>query len=517
MNFKELFNKAIQLHLSGNIPEALASYGQVLELNPTFVDALNNQGICLQALNRHDEALNNYAQALELKPDYVDAHYNQGICLKALNRHDEALASYAQALKLQPAHAEAHFNNQGNSLQALNRHDEALASYAQALKLQPDYAEALNNQGYSLKALNLYDEALVSYAQALKLQPDYAEALNNQGNCLQALNRHDEALASYAQALKLQPDYADAYWNLSLLQLLQGNYKEGWQNYEWRKKIAKKTKNGYSSLPQQQAWLGMQDLKDKNILISKEQGLGDYIQFCRYLPMIQELGGKIILDTPKSLRPLIDTLGIDKTYTDELEKVQFQYHCAIMSLPLAFKTKLGTIPNQGTYLFTPDDKKKYWQEKLGKKTTPRIGLVWSGNESHVNDLNRSLSLEQLKPWLDLPYEFHSLQIDYRKHDIKLLPTFPNLYCHEKDIEDFTDTAGLIESMDLIISVDTSVAHLAGAIGKKILILLPYASDFRWLVGRPDSPWYPTARLFRQPAIDNWESVVKEIKQLLLHL
>ena len=449
MNFKELFNKAIQLHLSGNIPEALASYGQVLELNPTFVDALNNQGICLQALNRHDEALNNYAQALELKPDYVDAHYNQGICLKALNRHDEALASYAQALKLQPAHAEAHFNNQGNSLQALNR--------------------------------------------------------------------HDEALASYAQALKLQPDYADAYWNLSLLQLLQGNYKEGWQNYEWRKKIAKKTKNGYSSLPQQQAWLGMQDLKDKNILISKEQGLGDYIQFCRYLPMIQELGGKIILDTPKSLRPLIDTLGIDKTYTDELEKVQFQYHCAIMSLPLAFKTKLGTIPNQGTYLFTPDDKKKYWQEKLGKKTTPRIGLVWSGNESHVNDLNRSLSLEQLKPWLDLPYEFHSLQIDYRKHDIKLLPTFPNLYCHEKDIEDFTDTAGLIESMDLIISVDTSVAHLAGAIGKKILILLPYASDFRWLVGRPDSPWYPTARLFRQPAIDNWESVVKEIKQLLLHL
>jgi len=549
MNFEKLFNKAIQLHLSGKIPEALVIYRQALKLNPNYIDALNNQGICLQTLNRHEEALVSYTQALRLRPDYANLYYNQGICLKVLNRHEEALASYTQAIKLKPdyiealnnqgnclqslnrheealasytqaiklklGNVEAHYN-QGNCLKVLNRHEEALASYTQAIKLKPDYIEALNNQGNSLKSMNRHEEALASYTQALTFQPGYAEAFNNQGSCLQSISRYEEALASYTQAIKLQPDHVEAHLNLSLLQLLQGNFKEGWKNYEWRKKLPENKKT-YTSITEQLAWSGEQDLKNTTILISKEQGLGDYIQCCRYLPMIQDLGAKITLDISKSLRSLIDTLDIDKTYADESQKVQFQYHCTIMSLPLAFKTELDTIPKQNPYLFATDDKKRYWQEKLGKKTATRIGLVWSGNISHENDRNRSLSLDQLKPWLNLPYEFHSLQIDYRDHDLKLLPTFPNLYCHEKDISDFSDTAGLIESMDLIICVDTSVAHLAGALGKKVLILLPYAPDFRWLLDRTDSPWYPTAKLFRQPEINNWRSVVMEIKKLLLNL
>jgi ADP-heptose:LPS heptosyltransferase len=232
--------------------------------------------------------------------------------------------------------------------------------------------------------------------------------------------------------------------------------------------------------------------------------------------LVEQLGAKVILEVPLALMSLVSTLKGQFTLIESGKPLpEFDYHCPVMSLPLAFKTTVDTIPAQHPYLYATEDKKQQWQEKLGNKTVTRIGLVWSGSTIHKNDHNRSLLLQQLSSLLELPVEFHSLQKEIRAVDIKTLTDFPHIHQHQEDLLDFSDTAALVDAMDIIISVDTSVAHLAGAMGKKVCVLLPYAPDYRWMLDRPESPWYPSATLFRQPAIDDWESVVAEIRKLLL--
>ena len=314
--------------------------------------------------------------------------------------------------------------------------------------------------------------------------------------------------------LKLKPDYANAYWNKSLLKILNGDYLEGWQLYEWRWKTELLIHlRGYK----QPLWLDTQSLLNKTLLIYPEQGLGDYIQCIRYAVLVEQLGATVILEVPSELMSLVSTLKGQFTLVESGKPLpEFDYHCPVMSLPLAFKTTVDTIPADLPYLYTNEDKKQHWQEKLGNKTVTRIGLVWSGSTTHNNDHNRSLLLQQLSSLLELPVEFHSLQKEVRTVDIKTLTEFPSIHQHQDDLQDFSDTAALVDAMDIIISVDTSVAHLAGAMGKKVFVLLPYAPDYRWMLDRPDSPWYPSATLFRQPALDDWESVIVEIKQLLLN-
>jgi tetratricopeptide (TPR) repeat protein len=507
-------NRGITLKELKRLDEALASYDRAIILKPDYAEASYNRSITLQELKRLDEALVSYDRAIALKPDYAEAYSNRGNALKDLKRVDEALASYDRAIVLKPDYADA-YSNRGLALQALKRLDEALASYDRAIVLKPDYAEAYSNRGNALKDLNRLDEALASYDRALVLKPDYAEVYSNRGLALQDLKRLDEALASYDRAIVLKPDLADVYWNKSLLKILTGDYLEGWQLYEWRWK--KEPLINSLRVYKKPLWLGTETLVNKTLLIYPEQGLGDYIQCIRYAVLVEQLGAKVILEVPLALMSLVSTLKGQFTLVESGKPLpDFDYHCPVMSLPLAFKTTVDTIPAQLPYLYATEDKKQHWQEKLGKQTVTRIGLVWSGSTGHKNDHNRSLLLQQLASLLELPVEFYSLQKEVRAVDIDTLIAFHHIHQHQDDLLDFSDTAALVDAMDIIISVDTSVAHLAGAMGKKVFILLPYAADYRWMLDRTDSPWYPTATLFRQPALDDWESVVVEIKQLLIN-
>ena len=492
--------------------EALASYEQAVVVKPDYAEAHNNRGAVLCELRRLEEALASYEQAMAIKPDYAEAYNNRGAALRELERLEEALASYEQALSIKPDYAEAH-NNRGVVLCELKRLEEALACYRQALQIAPDYAEAHNNRGIALMELERLKEALESYDQALSIKPDYAEAHYNLGVALQNLNQLDVALASYDRALSIKPDYAEAHWNKSLLLLLTGKFLEGWSLYEWRfKRIGRK--KDYRTFPQP-PWLGQADLQGKRLLIQSEQGLGDVVQFCRYLPQVKALGAEIILNVPESLVPLISTMQCPMTVVPRgVPLPEFDVYCNLMSLPHVFNTTIETIPARTPYLFSDQSKVQLWRKRLGNKHRPRVGLAWSGSEFHQNDRNRSIRLEKLLPLMGSSVEWHSLQKVYRQHDIPLLDQHPQIRRHQDELNDFADTAALIECMDLVMSVDTSVAHVAGAIGKPVWILLPCCPDFRWMLDRSDSPWYPTAKLYRQPKSEDWQSVVREVARAL---
>ena len=299
---------------------------------------------------------------------------------------------------------------------------------------------------------------------------------------------------------------------MSLLHLLRGNLDEGFKYFEWRLKIKKPTA---AQARTNLIWDGEQSLSGKHFVVYEEQGLGDIIQFCRYLPVLEQKGANVTFKVKSNLHALLQTMDSKTSLNTRLpEENKIDFELPMMSLPLALKTTVETIPAQIPYLYADDQRKKRWNEKLGNKTVTRIGLVWSGSTWHKNDHNRSLLLNQLTSLLVLPVEFHSLQKEVREIDIKTLTDFPKINQHQDDLLDLSDTAALIDEMDLVISVDTLVAHLSGAMGKKTFILLPYSPDFRWMLDRADSPWYPTATLFRQPSVGDWDSVISEIRQLL---
>jgi tetratricopeptide (TPR) repeat protein len=492
---------------------SVSNFQQFLTLAPDSSLGHYNLGTALKALKRYDDALASYAHAIQLKPDYAEAYYNQGVTFGELKRYDDALASYAHAIQLKPDYAEAYYN-QGVTFGELKRYVDALASYAHAIQLKPDYAEAYSNEGVTYNELKRYEDALVSYAHAIQLKPDYAETYSNQGVTYNELKRYENALVSYDRAIQLKPDYAEAYLNKSLLKILLGEYEEGWSLYEWRWKGSQQ--KDFIRNFKQPLWLGEESIKDKKILIHIEQGLGDVIQFCRYIPMIEALAPKqIIFEVPKSLVSILSTIKSKFSVVEQGVPIpEFDIHCPIMSLPHAFKTIVDRIPSSIPYLYADVNKTKLWNKKLGIKTKPRIGLVWSGSTIHKNDHNRSLLLRQLEPLLKLPFEFHCLQKEIRPIDLESLNEYEIIQQHHHDLVDFSDTAALIESLDFVISVDTSVAHLAGALGKKVFILLPFASDYRWMADRADSPWYSTATLFRQPSPFDWDSTLADIAQEL---
>jgi len=456
------------------------------------------------------EALAPYDSAIALNPDDAVAHNNRGRALFELKQFDAAMASFERAIALKPDYAEA-YNNRANVLQQKKRFGEALANYERAIALKPDLAAVYMNRGNVLQNLGRLDEALASYERAIALKPDYARAHNNRANVLKQLRRLDEALTSYERAIALEPDYAEAYSNKSLLKLLTGDFDEGWELYEWRWKHQLKE---YARNFAKPLWLGRRPIAGQTLLIHAEQGLGDAIQCCRYAAMAEAMGANVILEVPASLVSLISTLKGHLTIVEKGQPLPaFDLHCPIMSLPLAFKTTVATIPAAVPYLYADSGKQKLWQERLGVTTRLRVGLVWSGSTAY-NEAIRSIPLDLLKPLLELPAEFHALQKEIRSEDAAHLPNFSQLHIHQDELADFSDTAAVIQEMDLVISVDTSTAHLAGAMGKPVWILLPFMADFRWLLDRTDSPWYPTATLFRQPANGDWNSVIGQIAERL---
>jgi Tfp pilus assembly protein PilF len=472
-------------------------------------------GLTFNARKQHQKALESFDLAIQLQPDFFEAHGNRGAMLAALGRHQDAIESYRNALAINSDFADAHCNL-GSALTQLQRYDEALASLDRALALRPNSPDALYNRGNALKPLKRFEEALASYEHSIALQPDHADAHNNRGQVLRELGRYDEALASYDRALALRPQHVMAHCNAAALRLLTGDFERGWAHYEWRwmKKSVIPLKRNFL----QPAWRGEDPIVGKTILVHSEQGLGDTIQFCRYTPLLAARGARVIFEVQKTLQTLMASLGGGPQIVPRGAPLPvFDLHCPLVSLPLAFGTRLETIPSTTGYLSPPAQRMTMWQSRMQGQRHPRIGLVWSGNPGHERDRERSIALREFLPLLSAlgaEATFVSLQKDVRAEEAAILKAHADILDYGSALEDFSDTAALISQLDLVISVDTSVAHLAGALEKPVWILLTHFPDWRWLLGRDDSPWYPTARLFRQDESRTWDGVITRVGQAL---
>jgi hypothetical protein len=503
---------AIELHL-GNYEEAVRLLGVSIEANPKQHLASFIRGIGLHRLGRLEEALDCYDLALALNPDNAEVHTYRNLAIQKINNLRATTQPSSRSIDSSSGKEAEKLNELGISQETSQNLDHALASFDRAIALEPDYAEAHYGRGRVLLGLDKLDDALTSFDCAIALKPDYAEAYNARGRAFHRLKRLDEALANYDRAIALKPDFAKPHWNTSLLKLLTGDFDEGWRLHEWRWKGPQR--EFVKNFPQP-LWLGQESIADKVLLIHAEQGFGDVIQFCRYLPMVEALGANVVLWLPTTLVSLTSAMKRNFRTVTENDKSfpAFDFHCPFASFPLAFRTTLDTIPAEVPYLFADPGKREAWRKRLGPKTRPRVGLVWSGRADHPNDRNRSIPLKLFKPLLQLPIELHSLQKDIRPDDSATLSKFKVIQRHQDDLDDFSDTSALIQEMDLVISVDTSVAHLAGALGQKVWILLPFMPDFRWMLDRSDSPWYPTATLFRQSVIGDWSSVISDVAKKL---
>ena len=499
-----LINRAQILHTLGRDPEALAAVERALALKPQSAAALALHGRLLRALKRERAAIVSFDRALALKADDADTLVARGNAHYALKEYAAALADYDRALALRPDAAPL-YNNRGNALRELGRHAEAVESLDRAIALSSGYAEAYNSRGNALLELNRPAEALADYDRALVLKEDFVDALVNRGSALRYLDRDAEALASFDRAIALSPQLAEAHWNKALLHLSRGDFAKGWPGYEWRWRRA--DAEGVRNFKQPQ-WRG-EDIAGKTILLHAEQGFGDSIQFVRYVPMVAARGARVILEAPDALKPLLAGVeGIASLVSRGAMLPRFDLHCPLMSLPLAFGTTLETVPAAVPYLHVPEERAALWRARLARLARPRIGLAWSGKPTHKNDHNRTIALARLAPLLSLPgMSFVSLQREYREGDRDALARWPNLKRLDGAIADFADTAAIVGELDLTVSVDTSVAHLAGALGRPVFILLSQVQDWRWLIGRSTSPWYPTARLFRQPSIGDWDGAI----------
>ena len=504
------YNLGVALGELGRNGEAVESYGRAIALDPNHADAHYNRGVALAELERPEAAIESYDRVIAINPGSAEAFLNRGIVLSGLGRYAEALASYDGAIALKPSYPRA-YNNRGVALAMLDEQAQALESYDRAIALRPDYADAHNNRGIALLKLDRAEDALLSHERAIALNADHAEAHYNRGNALRELGRFADAASSFERAIALKPDHASAHWNLADCRLLFGDFERGWREYAWRWKPGKDRVEEFT----RPLWLGEQPLGNRTILLHSELGMGDTLNFCRYASNVAALGANVVLEVQPPLLPLLAELdGVTQVVARGETLPLFDYHCPLMSLPMVFKTDFSSIPANIPYVRTDAARGARWQARLGAKSRPRIGIVWGGSMRLSND-KRSLPLSQMLPLIAPWGEWVSLQKEVRESDLALLESRPDIRQFGSELTDFAETAALMQSMDLVVSVDTGVAHLAGAIGKPVWILLPFVPvDWRWMLEREDSPWYPSARLFRQSAKGDWVGVVGRIKEEL---
>ena len=495
--------------------EALASYNQAISLQPSHVGALINRGLVLAALARHQEALASYDQAIALEATRPSAHTRRGDALLALGRLDEALGAYDQSLALQPDQGDV-LVNRGTVLTQLQRAPEAINSFERALALNPNDVYALANLGGVLRNLGRWDESLPLCERALTLDPQHFGANMNRANVLFDTGHWDAARQAFAKVESLQPGHPEATWAQGWCNLLQGNWALGFAQFEsrWRKPDFAAAEARTFTQP---LWLGETDLRGRTILLYAEQGLGDTLQFCRYAPQVAALGAKVVLEVQPPLKKLMQSLvgeHIQVVAKGSYPMPAFDCRCPLMSLPLALKTTLDNVPSPQAYLSADKALLKLWGERLGPKKGPRVGIAWSGNAAHRNDLNRSMPLATLLAALPPGLDVYVLQKDIRPEDAATLQAHDEVTHLPAAQQTFDDTAALIANMDLVISVDTSIAHLSGALGKPTWVLLSALQDWRWLLDRQDSPWYASARLFRQRSSGQWAEPLSDLAQAL---
>jgi tetratricopeptide (TPR) repeat protein len=488
---------------------ALDAFREAVRIDPNHALAYAWIGNVLSHLGDHEGALRAYDRAIELKPGIARVVSNRAQAQAKLGLLAEARRSHDEAVSLDPSDAAIQFNR-GAFLSDVGDSDGAIASYRAAIAVQPNYAEAYCNLGLVQQEAGLSDAAMESYSQAIGINPRLATAYNNRGNLFRSKKLFADAILDFRQAIALEPDSADIHFNIGQMALLQGDLTAGWQEYEWRPRIKEALQFPARQLPQP-SWFGEPTVQGQRIFLYPEQGLGDTIQFCRYVPLVAALGAQVLLEVQPSLGGLLRDLdGVSQLIQSGDPIPPADYQCSLMSLPGAFKTTLDTIPRQVPYLRADPDKVARWHEILGPRTRPRIGLSWSGNPLQSNDHNRSMPLARWLPYLTDEFEYVCLHNVIRDSDRQTLRAGTGITTVDSHLRDFADTAALIEALDLVISVDTSLAHLSGAMGKQTWVLLCFLPDWRWLLDRRDNPWYPTATLYRQPVAGDWSSVLAEV-------
>lgn len=509
---KALNNRGLVLTAKGFHTEAFKSFAKAIANDPLFADGFNNLGILLLDLGHLDQAVSCFEAAISLKPQDAVAYNNLGNALNMLARYGDALKVFEKAIALKPDYAQAH-SNLGSTFEGLRQMDEAIQSCEVALQLDSQLTKTHNKLAVMLKDIGDWKRSLWHLDEALRIHPDFFDAMINKGNVLSLLKQFEDARACFDHVLSHEPSNTLARWNKSLLCLQLGDYENGWKLYEagWAINM-----RGYPRELNRPLWLGRESLAGKTILLHAEQGLGDTLQFCRYAAMVKHLGARVLLEVPEPLLPLMQDLdGIDECVVQGQPLPEFDFHCPLMSLPLAFETRLQTIPSAVAYLKPNPQKVLDWSAKVVNQKRLKVGIVWNGgfrpHLPHVWSVNqrRNVSLGLLSSSLKgVNADFYSLQkgepaeSEIRGQEELYWPegNFINLVC---DLHDFSDTAALIANLDVVISVDTSTAHLAAAIGKPTWLLSRYDNCWRWLEGRTDSPWYPTLTLYRQGADRNW--------------
>ncbi|MCW3475357.1 tetratricopeptide repeat protein [Limobrevibacterium gyesilva] len=473
-------------------------------------------GNALMARGRFDDAIREYRAGIAAAPDLAELHYNLGNALLATGQPEEGETCYRRALAADADHAGAH-NNLGNALRAQGRHDDAIDCYQAALAIRPEYFGTLNNIGSALLALHRPEEAEAYLRRSLAARPDYAEACNNLGGALLSQNRPDEAVEWFRRAVALDADQVQARFGEGLALLSMGDFANGWRAYEarWQDPRFQEDMPDFPDEP----WRGSEDVAGRRVLLHAEQGLGDSIQFVRYAQLVRRRGAHIVLQVQEPLvgllRPLADSVIAQGDHPRDDPLPAYDVRCPLLSLPLAFATGLTTIPADVPYLHPAADRVAAWACRLGPRTRRRVGVAWSGSADHPEDALRSIPAGQLLPTLAATgVELHVVQKDIRESDAAFLAAAPHIRNHAGLLSDFGETAALLACMDLVISVDTAVAHLAGAMGLATWIMVQASADFRWMRGRTDTPWYPTARLFRQANLREWEPTIAAVAAAL---
>jgi tetratricopeptide (TPR) repeat protein len=543
----QVLQAALRQHQAGQFAEAEVAYRQILAVAPSHTDALHLLGLVCHQTGRADLAIDFITAALRTNPAFAEAHYNLGKAYQDAQRIEDAVRSYERAVELRPAMAEAWFNL-GNARRELARLDDAVTAFRAALRARPSYAKALTNLGSVLTELHRDDEAVAVLSQALSLQPENPRIHNNLGNAFRGLSRLPEAQAafrraieldplgaaepynnlgtaqmdnheldaahaSFRRAIELKPDYANAHMNRAMNWLLMGDFARGWPEYEWRWEAQPLRETRPPAQPPR--WDGAPGGRH-TVLLTAEQGLGDTLQFIRYAPLVKQRCRELFFLSPKALAPLLSrTPGIDRLLTDVDSTPPYSAQAPLLSIPGILGTRAETIPADVPYLFPDPDLVRHWQRELSAVAAFKVGVAWQGNPNHRSDRHRSIPLARFAPLARVGgVRLVSLQKGHGVEQLAAASGLLEITDLGRQLDEtagpFMDTAAVIKCLDLVVTSDTAIAHLAGALGAPVWVALPFAPDWRWTLRRSDSPWYPTMRLFRQPKPGDWESVFEEI-------
>lgn len=496
----------------GHAEKAIASFEAALQERPDFTEAIEELAQLLLGLGRYSQALI-WARRLLAHSLSASSLLLCAQALYGLERHTEALEALDAVLVQQPDHVAA-LEGRGNVLLELGRAEESLTAFQRAMSVQAATADTLSNASAALQKLGRFDQALQWLDQALLLQPEHRNALYNKGHVLCEVLRVEEALEVARRATEIYPEDADLIWNRAVAHLLLGQFGQGWTSFESRWNAPSLGRK--YSLPEfdRPRWSGRESLQDKSILLFSEQGYGDSIQFLRYVPLVAARARRVLLKVQPGLVALAAGLAPNCQVLKPGEPAtEFDYQCPLLSLPLAFGTTSDRVPCDVPYIRADDPRVRAFRQRLDTQAGAalHVGVAWSGNAHHRNDRNRSMPLGMLHSLAALDCRFVSLQPEVRESDKDAFTSWPQLLRWGEESRDFVDTAALICALDLVITVDTSVAHLAGALGRQVWILLPHCPDWRWMLEREDSPWYPTARLYRQSSAGDWPSVLARVR------